>query len=195
MTDPNKPVPSTDYRIYLDQPAPVEDVCKNPDGYRLLMLFPDDPMDMFSDSLFEQQQWFYSDKEWLFYEDRSGELVRAQNTPENQPGKWRCDTLTRDIKNVAKVIAHRINVSQRRLMEMADRGIPDPEVYSKEEDRLKEWVEKQGIMEQARESVLRHENILHPMVLDSQAQDVMTAIQSEIHRKVVARNKEPELID
>jgi hypothetical protein len=183
------PVPSTDYSVYLNYRPQEESIQQNPEGYRLMMLFPDNPEDMPEGSFFDQQQFFYSDKDWLFYEHRSGELVKAANVPENQPARWRQEDLVNDYQPLAKLIAHRMNVSQRRLMEMADRGVPDSEAYSREEDALAELTDQNVIVQQVFDGIALMSQTLRPAAISQEASDFLASVQREAENK--ARPEEP----
>ena len=193
MTHALTEVPDTDYQIYFDTHPPEIQFGDDPEEYRLLMLFPDDPMAMREGTLFDQQQWLYGDKEWLFYEDRSGEMVRVANIPENQPAAWRIDSLTKELSQVDQVIAHRINVSQRRLMDMADRGIPDPERYSTEEDRLDSLMNLKSRVAETHFKLIQNQRLLRPVTLDGDVRAFMESLQSKRQDRDKQIEEESEL--
>lgn len=191
MTDQHAPVPQTDYRIYLGNKPPVEDILKEPNSYRLMMLFPDDPMDMEPGALFDKQEWLYSDKEWLFYEDRSGELVKAPNTPENQPGNWRIEATRKEVGSLSQLLGHRLNASQRKLMGMADRGVPEPEKYSQEEDKLETLVSQKEAVQATIAALNDHNRALRPMVIASNVKALLDDTLGTAKKNVDERDLEP----
>lgn len=191
MKEKKLSVPSTDYNIYLDRLPPEKDVLQNPEGYRLLMLFPNDPMDMPDGTLFEHQAWLYSDKEWLFYEDQSGEMVRTPNVPENQPGKWQKDVLSRDFQALSQLFSHRIDQSQQRLMNMVDRNIPDPETYSREEDKLNEFIAHKETINNTMNLVIRCADALRPMPIDQEAKALLSSVRENTNKRTSQRELQP----